>query len=110
MYLVGEGVPIQPDLARTLLERAANAGNLAGSLSLGHMFETGIGVEPDLGAAEHWYRKGADAAYPFGLVLFTLEADQQGEPERQHEAEELGRQVGDEGVHLPSLPLKALKR
>ena len=63
MYLVGEGVPMDPTLARELLERAANSGNLAGSLSLGHMYEAGIGVRRDLAAAESWYLRGAEAGF-----------------------------------------------
>ena len=35
MYLVGDGVPTDPSIARELLERAARAGDLAGALSLG---------------------------------------------------------------------------
>ena len=73
MYLVGEGVPIDPSLARELLERAAMTGNLAGGLSLGHMYEAGIGTERDLAAAERWYLEGAEAGFGQAqLRLFYL--------------------------------------
>ena len=61
--------------------------------------EQDVSAEPDDG-------KGPDTADPIRLVFLALKPDQKGKTERENKAENLGRQVGDEGVH--AIQFKAL--
>ncbi len=56
-----------------------------------------IAAEPDDG-------KGADSADPVRFVLLPFDPDQQRQTEGQNKAEDLRREIGDEGVHRTILP------
>jgi len=57
MYLKGDGVDVDIDIAVKLLRKSAEQGNLASMLQLGEMFGNGNIVTQDYKEAFYWYDK-----------------------------------------------------
>lgn len=68
MYLKGQGVKENPDIAFGYFVLAAQRGDVIGQYWLGYMYETGTGVNQDMRQALRWYnvsaRKGDILAAP----------------------------------------------
>ncbi len=63
MYAKGEGVEKDLDEARSLYEKAADAGNDRAARVLAQAYlKGGLGVEPDTGRAAYWQSRAAELA------------------------------------------------
>lgn len=64
LYLLGNGVPRDPDRALQLFNSAATQNNLSAFRSLAKVYTKGVGVPPDPTAAFKWWRKAAEQDDP----------------------------------------------
>lgn len=55
------------ETARFWYEKAIAAGNNGGMIGMGHLYESGNGVEKNIDEAIFWYRKAAEAGSPSGM-------------------------------------------
>lgn len=55
------------DVARKLWEELARDGDAQAMNNLGVIYDQGIGVEPDIGRAVHWFAEAANAGNPAGM-------------------------------------------
>ncbi len=73
--------------ALELWRAAANAGDPQAMNNLGVLYDKGLGVEPDVGRALHWYAKSAEAGHPSGMCNFGRMLEQgRGIPQDVEEA------------------------
>jgi TPR repeat protein len=56
-YADGHGVPVDPAKAIELYRKAASRGLADAAFSLGFVYETGKGIEPDREEAARWYEQ-----------------------------------------------------
>uniref|UniRef100_UPI0026221BAF tetratricopeptide repeat protein n=1 Tax=uncultured Desulfovibrio sp. TaxID=167968 RepID=UPI0026221BAF len=74
-------------LALQLWQPAAEAGDAQAMNNLGVLYDKGLGVEPDVGRALHWYAKSAEAGHPSGMCNFGRMLEQgRGIPQDVEEA------------------------
>lgn len=60
LYLMGQGVPQDPDEARKWMIRAAHNGHAEAAMALAQMAAKGFGSKPDTQQSLFWYRKAAE--------------------------------------------------
>jgi cell division septation protein DedD len=60
LYLIGRGVPQDPDEARKWLMRSAHNGHAEAAMALGDIAARGFGGKPDPAQALVWYRRAAE--------------------------------------------------
>ena len=63
MYLKGNGLPQDYDVAMTWFRKAADSGNALGQYNVGVLFHEGFGVVQNSTQAAKWYRLAADQGY-----------------------------------------------
>lgn len=68
LYLHGEGVEANTELAFTFLAPAAEEGQIEAAFHLGIAHLSGLGVEPDLAIARRWLTKAAEAGQPSAMT------------------------------------------
>ncbi len=69
---------LDPKRAIALDQKAWHDGVPIAAYSLGHFYEAGVtGLQPDLGKAWEWYKKGADAGEPNALARFAEQSEKQ---------------------------------
>lgn len=98
-YSSGEGVPQDDKTALIWFRKAAEAGNTAGMVLLGGLYELGVdGAEPDDELAVQWFQKAADRDNPLGLYnLGTLYENGSGVPRNLEKAKALYEKAGNLG-------------
>jgi TPR repeat protein len=64
VYLLGEGLPRNPERALELFRRSAETGHVVAAAKLGWMLVTGAGSPVDRPEGLRWLRKAAMAGYP----------------------------------------------
>lgn len=101
MLAGGDGVSVDGDRARSLIEDAIAAGNIrAGSLALGNFYRSQ--PAPDYAAAAEAYRNSADAGETWALLaLADMAAKGQGEPASFSRAKRLIEQAIAAGAVEP---------
>ncbi|MBF0167624.1 MAG: SEL1-like repeat protein [Alphaproteobacteria bacterium] len=125
LYLIGHGVPQDPQEARKWLTRAAHNNHAEAAMALGDVAARGIGAKPDPAQALVWYRRAASqgvaaAQNNLGIALASgtgtgrdakaaaqwLErAARQGNGEAQYN---LGRLLSSGGQNLKANPENAV--
>jgi TPR repeat protein len=79
MYLDGNGVISDPERAMQLYRIAAGKGNTDAMISIGAIFESGMGYPRDLKLANAWFRRAAVAGSQYAAFLYGM-AMFQGDP------------------------------
>ncbi len=72
LYLSGQGVDANYELALKWTRLSANQGDVTGEFNLGNMYANGLGVSQDYSEAVRWFRKAAeknDAMSRYNLAL-----------------------------------------
>jgi hypothetical protein len=125
LYLIGKGVPQDPDEARKWLVRAAQNGHGEAAMALGDIAARGFGVKADPAQALVWYRRAAEQGVAAaqnnlgiamasgkgtsrdlkGAVVWLERAGKQGNVEAQYN---LGHILSEGGPQLKADPERAL--
>lgn len=64
LYLLGHGVPQDPDEARKWMIRSAHNGHAEAAMALAEFSAKGVGAKPDPQQSLFWYRKAAEQGVP----------------------------------------------